>query len=585
MLSFRILVGALALTCFGLFDAAAVDAAKYPSAMRLHIRQGTGPSSTSSRDVVVVVKAGAIDLAGSTVVIDGLKVTVDGTETAACRQQARRRRAVAVRANRVQAGSVATVTLLDAKGNSVAAFSGSVGSDGVLALVPDKGNPLDIAVVRAEVSVETPEFSKFGWDYSSLTIEGGNIEYANSARLTITSKSAVVDPACASKAGCVAPVVKGGAGAAVDVTDLKFGEVEDEWACAIGTPIVSVGEVKVKAYGANSKGNLGVVDTAKVHMGDAWDDGRFGVNPLPTDEDPLTMMVLLPLSKSNLYFGRQIAVVSSGWDPTSTLPTHGEIEVDGGQTVVVPVHSYQVAGAAALEVKGDPTGYLYDVTVDGVVYKGAMRLGPHRWTHIALTHQLSVIKVEGGNFILHDTSVITMGKQQPSNVVISFAPVAGLKGEGAGPAIGDVKIVYAPEIAVEFFVAVAFAGDAFGADLTGHIRLLGAADAKGKQKVLSKGGFAGRFSTDDVGEMCLAGLDASGATQSKGDILIIMEPAEFEKLSGGADQPPPVLLESRGQCRFGKCFCDPGFAGSNCDKNGGISTQIGFRLSAPALHF
>lgn len=548
MSTLRTLATALVLAGIGLIDVAPAFAANVPRIKNVRVRDTDGAGNSSPNVAVVVAREGQpvnfyqIEL--EDIVITHMDVSVDGQPAGSCAQEASRRRAFAPLGDTApKAGALVDVTVNNKDGKAIARFHGHVDGAGGLWLFPDKSNVANIGIVSPGGSIETLEIAHHGIEVG-LVIQGGDVAQADSASFVFTEKTADPGGSC-TKLGCSAPATKEEvalSGTKTAAFTVPFGEAQDTWSCGLAGPFSGSAKLKVKAWGQGADLEPVLVDSAHVQATTSWEDRGSGVNALPVDEDPLTSVAMISDQlNNNGTEGFKLAVVSDGWDPAAVLPTHAEIEVEAGPTVLVAAGSYQVTGAAPLAVKGDVSFQAYGATWNGEACGQFLLTGPGKHQCKCRSGFLAV-QVQDGAWTVSATAFAADAKKLPPMVVVAFpAAPATEKGAIAPPPLPDVKIGFDPEIAVVFSQPVGFAQDPFGANLTGRVRLF-AADAKGKISVLTKGKFAGQISTNDSGRTNLASLDPNGGTVNKGDILIIMEPAEFEKQAPDAPPPPPPVI-------------------------------------------
>ncbi len=319
----------------------------------------------------------------------------------------------------------------------------------------------------------------------------------------------------------------------------------------------AVGLVEVRAAAWNADGEK--VDSVRAKLGlpcgiSGWGSGGSAGTALAVDEDPFTTVALISdqvhadgtvmfkgqeggttYCEKGKYFGddcSMVVVTSDGWSFGDALPVDAQVEVAGGETLAIPVNSYQVVAAEAFFPMW-AEGSEVEVRVNGALAKPLIAVP--RTT----VYQLSVNN-GGSSVVLHqeedgqlNVSVAAWSERStdlPTGTKITVTPIE--KGV-ANPKLAETfELSFDDEVLAVFANQVEFAADPIGEDFGGKVQLQSAVDKKGKQETLVKGGFSGAFMVDDEGGVALAG--AKGA--EKGDILIGGEPIDVE--FAGA---PPVI--------------------------------------------
>lgn len=298
--------------------------------------------------------------------------------------------------------------------------------------------------------------------------------------------------------------------------------------------IDGVAELELKAYDAAGK----KLDKAKVKLAAPWEDDGEGISVLPVDEDPLTTLGLtrytgeIVRKKAGKATAKaRTVVVSDGWTLGDALPEVAEIAVEGGETWSVPVNSYQITALVNLgPVDVDNLG---TVAIDGVEGTELASSEPGRrryaWAGMALRcSDLVSAQARTASDSGDVWATVTTWSDDPDTLPTD----AVLTIDGV-----DTEVAFTDEVAVVFAMDVEVATDPDGLDVTGQVKLQGAANKKGKRETLVKGKFAGRFGVDGDGEPDLSAFDKNGDTVSRGDILIGGEPIDIERTG-----TPPVCL-------------------------------------------
>jgi hypothetical protein len=301
-------------------------------------------------------------------------------------------------------------------------------------------------------------------------------------------------------------------------------------------------EVKAKTYDADGK-KLGA---AKVKLGSPWQDGGAGAPTLATDEDPLTRVALLS-DEVNNNGTRGFFVVSDGWSVTDTLPIDAEVDLEGGETLTLPVNSYQVAALAVPSLKVELEAIVIThlkVNINGgtLTLDGSSALSLASLSSPVCANGTCVALREDslGGYALSVTAYSSKASALPKDTKVG---ITALDRGGKEVASDTVAVTFEDDVTVVFANEVSLAADPVGLGLSGVVRLLGAPNKKGKQATLSKGAFYGSLTRDADGELALSGADKD-EVQSKGDILIGGEPIDFELTDTNKDgviEAPPVI--------------------------------------------
>lgn len=305
------------------------------------------------------------------------------------------------------------------------------------------------------------------------------------------------------------------------------------------------GEIAVKAKTYDRDGEK--IESTKASLGGVWEDGGYGVGTLAIDDDPLTRVALggkcrcLPGFKGP-EAAETFTIVSTGWPLADSLPASATVELDGGETLVIPVNSYQVAAAPFLEKLGD--GVWYTIAVDGTTIVSAQEFISE--PVCSGGYCVLFTDEEDGTYSVSVTAYANDAGKLPATTKIeltTFDKSGGKLGSDSGTIIfdGDVAVVFANEVTL--------AGDPIDVDLSGKVSLLASPTKKGKTKTLAKGKFYGTLGRDLDGDLNLRGADKD-TIDAKGDILIGGEPIDFELTDMDKDgylDAPPVMIHEDGE--------------------------------------
>ncbi len=309
------------------------------------------------------------------------------------------------------------------------------------------------------------------------------------------------------------------------------------------------GEVVVKATTRDARGKK--IETAKAKLAPAWTDGGVGQGALTLDEDPLTTTALI---SDQFHAGGTVGflVHSDGWSAEEELPEWAEITLDGGETWTVPANSVQVAGSTPITTKqmANAAKIVVIVKHDDADSVANVTVSPDAPPVCVDGVCVSVSQGADGGW---DLSATAYGE------AVSDLPVGGdfaavlYDAKGNKLDSEDLSVTYDPEVSVVFGIEATFGEDPVGLDVTGTVKLQGAANAKGRRDTLARGKFFATVCNDEDGDLAFAGKDKDVAV-ARGDILIGGEPIGFERTvdtdgDGVIEAPPAVSLrvESNGK--------------------------------------
>lgn len=399
-----------------------------------------------------------------------------------------------------------TLTVYDSGNAALASFSGTLAADGSVSGVarddsPDptrNGTPIDISD---------------SWEASSVDLDLLAAELFPGAKGTydVTFDLAGADTYEIAYADLVITE-----GKSTSKAEVGWDAVGSVWTGTLAETHEGLVETKVKTYDGAGK----TIASTKAKLGMPLADGGYGAGTLATDEDPLTRVSIL---SDQIHNGgtEGFLVVSEGWSWGDTLPAEAEVKLDGGDTLTIPVNSYQVVASTAVTFSGTPEKESFEVTIDGVVVKGD-RLSTDQGlcsngTCVALNQG------DAGDWSLSATAYAADATKLPTTVKVALASTM----KAASVKESSLTLVYGHHVTLVFANEVAVSADPVGIDVTGKVSLLGIANKKGKKETLAKGKFYGTLTRDVDGELPLAGADKD-EVQAKGDILIGGEPIEFE---------------------------------------------------------
>ncbi|MES2640228.1 MAG: hypothetical protein V4850_12115 [Myxococcota bacterium] len=443
-----------------------------------------------------------------------------------------------------------TVTLYDNASASLISFSGTLGKDGSVTLTADTAPPtdgeacvsrtgcaeettradaLDIELLAAEVFAASK-----GYDVA-LDLAGADTYGVAYATITVTEPGAPV---------CVATDEKGNCLKWEDTKEVStrsevfWDEVGSVWEADATLAHEGLVELKVKVYSAEGE----KLETVKSKLGAPWRDDGEGVGALATDEDPLTR-VALHKHYGALQHWHAMSVASEGWTASDALPVDAEVELTNGDTITIPVNSYQRPGHTPTQSEASILFSLLDTAGRIVIDDGDG--GGATFDVSSLEELRSPVCSDGFCVVVSET-----GRGSHALSVTAYGPIATDLPDRveveltAFDASGDtsdsetVSVAFDDEITAVFASEVSFAGDPVGLGLSGKVKLLGEPNRRGKQETLAKGKFFGDLTRDGDGDLELAGADKDGVVSSGGIVRA------GEAITLGADRegaPPPVV--------------------------------------------
>lgn len=458
----------------------------------------------------------------------------------------------------------ASLTLYGTLGESIASFSGTLSRDGSINLTRDAkeggdcttktgcdetSDPtgFDIEVLAVEL------FPNAGGYDIALDLNGVDTYNIASADLTLEGNVTGDEESCSyDKKGDLCVL----SGIVRTTAEIGWDDIGSVWEAETTLDHFGVTEITTQTYDSAGK----KLESAKAKLGTAWSDDGEGVNALATDEDPLTSValhrrLLKPKKDSVVYTSTSdlaapvISVVSEGWAAGSALPTHAQLELDGGSTVIVPANSYQ-------KRPGGKGSYWSVFCAREFSYSGFVPLNAYSgkavFQNISFDDLDAPICSEGTCIVVSENddgtcniSASIYGTDATKLAKSVELLVTELDEKGNPATTEKLLIELDDEIIAVFSNELDFSTDPIGLGLSGNVSLLGAPDKKGKQKTLAKGKFYGSFSRDGDGDMSLSGADKD-AVSSRGDIVAVGKSLAFELTDTNRDgviDGPPVAAQ------------------------------------------
>ncbi len=434
-----------------------------------------------------------------------------------------------------------SVALYDAANSALGTFSGTLDTDGTVSLAADKPGAVDVEVVAAEVFT-APK----GYDLG-LDLAGADTYEVAYASVTVTEPGTKTCAASDEKGNCLKWTVTDAVSTRAEV---YWDDVGSVWEADLDDVPEALVEMKVTTRDKNGK----KLESVKAKLAAPWADGGEGVASLATDEDPLTTLALStgsPYTYSDVTgyvvgnYTTRLGVVSSGWSAGDELPVDAAVELTNGDTVTVPVNSYQrrrdwnytSGGVEAVDDWGDRARVIVTDPNTGVAtdVSEVLRAGfdaPLCGDGVCAT----VVENAAGEAELELTTYADDADSLPDTLELTV--------EVDGELLVDTLVGFDDEITAVFANEVEFVGDAVGVELSGKVSLLGEANRKGKQETLAKGKFYAVVVRDAEGDLELAGADKDEVVSSGGSV------AGGEAISltdrEGVAQPPPAIQYGNG---------------------------------------
>ena len=461
------------------------------------------------------------------------------------------------------AGATLSLTLYDSGSASMMSFSGRIDSDGAVALSADATSSADCATRSGcaddDTSSTGPDVellaagffyadASFGTDSTyelSFDLAGADTWSIAYGEVTIT-ESGDAGGTCTSR--LCDPTAEG----TILTSEVGWDEIGAVWEGDLTLEPEGLIDVKMKTLGDNGR----TLESLKYAVGAPWLDGGEGISVLTLDDDPLTTLGFA-LSRfggfDDVQFNcatcpsrsARILVLSEGWTEADSIPAEAQVELNNGETVTVPVNSYQRRQRAELRFGEGTEVYAIRNPTFSIGLNGRLLTVEGRSPD--LDDLASPLCAEGtcvglttdeeGGYQLSVSSYGVDAALTGEEIVVT---VALLDDDGQELSNDTFDVAFDDEIAVLFASPVCFGEDPIGLDLSGEVSLLDAPDSKGKQHTLAKGKFYGAFSRDGDGDLELAGAERNNTDPSRGDAVCVGEGPELSE--GGGDDPPPVTV-------------------------------------------
>lgn len=426
-----------------------------------------------------------------------------------------------------------TVTLYNADSAALMSLSGTLGTDGTVALSADTAK-FDIELLAAELFPSGKGY-ELGLDLAGA--DTWDVAYASVA-ITQGAVCLVADE----KGNCLKWDTSKQVTTRAEVGWDDLGSVWEADATLAHEGLI---ELKVKAYDAEGE----KIESAKAKLGAPWLDDGEGVGTLATDEDPLTRLafgrpVRLHNHKAVGDGDHRILVVSEGWSTGDAVPAVAEVELTNGDTLTIPVNSYQrITPPTMAEVDElfdmlDPAGMRLGVG-DDVYTMGAkdegffFEVGEPLCTD---TVCVTVIETADG----YALTATTYGDDTDDLLDEVELSLTVTDSRGATLEVPATWVTFDDELTAVFATEVELTADPVGLGLAGKVKLLGEANKKGKRETLAKGKFYAELNRDGDGDLELAGADKDEVVPS-GTVIEAGEAVGLADPEGNPDAPPVVV--------------------------------------------
>lgn len=446
------------------------------------------------------------------------------------------------------------LTLYDADSAKLLSFSGRLGADGSVSLVADAPED-EGCVVVSRLGCEIEESSGEDPDIELLIVDvfqDGDF-WELSLDLTGADAYAVAYAVVAQTPACTVYDTRGNCLVDASVTtEVGWDEIGSVWEAEASLDHYGVIDAKVKAYDAAGE----TVASESASLGKAWEDDGEGVNALGTDGDPLTTLALHP-PRGNISGGEYatdlLTVVSEGWALGQALPTHAQVKLKHGETLTVPVNSYQrrlhyqetLDALADVEIVGANITFLVDTGTNpdsthevsvSVELRGVEDVG----TPLCSNGICVVLTETDGSYGISITAYDDDANALPDDVRVTLSLVDA---DGIVLASEAAELAFDNELSAVFSSGVSFGEDPVGLDLAGTVSLLGAPNSRGRQSTLSRGNFYGTVTRDSDGELSLGGSSGGSGATSGG---FVYGDASVGLTERGTPLAPPVILYGNG---------------------------------------
>lgn len=478
-----------------------------------------------------------------------------------------------------------TLTLYSAYNVGLVSFSGTITANGTVSFSADTNDSADACdtLSRSDCTRSPTEGDASAPDVEVLASEvfatldgfeltfdlaGADTDTVAYGSIAVTeSRGSIAD--CASRSGdCGDP-----SETVITTTEVFWDDLGSVWTAVAG--LAHEGPVEVRVKRLDTAGQE--IDETKTRLGMPWITDGNGLNALATDEDPLTTLTYAnysPYTYSDMTgyivnnLTKRLTVVSQGWSASGALPVDARVELTNGDTLTVPVNSYQriTPRRQTFFVSSFfDISYRQIVVDDGistVVFEWPSREEPSapvcsggfclvlRLNDLASTPD-SVSEPLVGSSQWSVTAYGDDATTLPDEIQITDSL---LDSEGVVVESETVEVAFDDEITAVFATEVSLSDDPIGVDLAGRVKLLGEMDRRGRQTTLAKGRFYGTFSRNAAGGLELAGADKDEVSAEgnivMGDEAVLLTDRE------GAPLPPPAIQYLYGDIILGGMAID-----------------------------
>lgn len=337
---------------------------------------------------------------------------------------------------------------------------------------------------------------------------------------------------------------------------LSFGAEATEWGCG-PLPAEKAWNFHVWTEVATSPGGSDRSawrrdPPVKAHVSAPWrGEDNGGVPTLSADDVGRTTIGLVGPANNGCGWGRTckspaahaLVGFSTGWSAKDAIPAVLALDVEGGESLQLPLNSAQRTGAVKLSFEGDPAGRQVELVTDA----GPVRLTAGDGRGACLPGKCFSIAPDAGGWALIATAWGLDAAKLPGGIAVAFTPAGG-KDALLAPTEPKVMVPLWEEVALVFGRAVDLRPDAFGAPIAAKPSFIGLEQEGIHTSMKTATGSTLRATVGATASALSFGtVSKTGPAQSRGDLLIVGEPI-VSVAGGGVTDPvrPPVVWEANG---------------------------------------
>ncbi len=443
-----------------------------------------------------------------------------------------------------------SLALTDALGDTVATLTGTLASDGSIALaVPGGrgddggdcgartgcgdadpvGESLDLAAMGSFVVDGDETFSV------SLVLHGADALLVSGATLSL-AESFQGEEVCVATDRSGACIQWGYTSYSEESeVALTVGSPEWVWSTDLPTDFAIGDQVQVKLR--DSAGDK--LDQVKESLALPIDDGGAGIPVGLVDDDPETWLSLLPVDDGTGDPAWGLTLFTGGWAFDDDTPVEAELTLDSGDVWTPSAHSYQVSAWVPVTFSGDPSGEVFALEQDGIhqsTYDTIMKC------NVDITKDLyscgAIEQDDDGQWGL----ALTVYAEDPTDLPATSTVVLTATSGNVTTEEASYKADFGDTFGVVFATAVDFIEDPIGAELAIDVKVIGR-DGNKKRYVnatLNRGSVGIGIDVNEDGTLVATTIDPDAITEYRGDILIGGEPIGIERTVGDESVPTAV---------------------------------------------